>query len=93
MRFAAYGLGIFSICWGIMVVLVLSFACRPLAYSWDKSIAGSCINQTKFLRIASSFNVVTDFTIVVLPLPPVWRLHSPVRQKLQISIIFLLASL
>ncbi|KAL8753698.1 MAG: hypothetical protein Q9199_004866 [Rusavskia elegans] len=46
----AYIIGIFSVCWGIMVILVCALQCRPVQYTWDKSIKGTCINAPLFLH-------------------------------------------
>ncbi|KAL8656811.1 MAG: hypothetical protein Q9226_002549 [Calogaya cf. arnoldii] len=92
-RILAYIIGIFSICWGIMIILVCSFQCRPVQYSWDKSIEGTCINAPLSFIIASALNVFTDFVLLVLPLPAVWNLHTTTSQKISLTVIFLLGSL
>lgn len=34
-------------------------------------------------------NVLTDFYLLILPLPAVWSLHLPARKKIGVSAIFL----
>ncbi|KAI4277415.1 MAG: hypothetical protein LQ337_001796 [Flavoplaca oasis] len=92
-RILAYVIGIFSICWGIMVILVCALQCRPVQFIWDKSIEGTCINAPLFFIIGSAPNVFTDFVILVLPLPAVWNLHTTRAQKISLSFIFILGSL
>jgi hypothetical protein len=92
-RYTAYILGVFLFLWGIMVVFVVSLACRPLKYTWDKSGEGSCINATVFYIIGSGLNVITDFITLFLPLHAVWYLQSSIQQKLLLTGVFLLGSL
>ena len=92
-RFTAYGLGLFTICWSIMVILVCAFQCQPVQYIWDKSIDGTCINALEFFVVGSTIDVVTDFAILLLPLPSVVRLQLSVFQRVSLVGIFLLGSL
>lgn len=76
-----------------MVVLVVVFQCHPIEFNWNRSIPGTCINQLLFFAIGSAPNVITDFAILILPLPAVWALNMRRAQKLSIMGIFLLGSL
>lgn len=77
-----------------MVIFVVSLACRPFEYNWDKSIpGGQCINQPLCYIFGSSFNVFTDIAILFLPLRGIWRLQLRNVQKFQLSGVFLLGSL
>ena len=89
----AYIIGIFSVCWGIMVILVCALQCRPVQFTWDKSGKGTCINAPLFFIIGSAPNVLTDFVLLVLPLPAVWNLHTTRAQKISLTGIFMLGSL
>ena len=93
MRITAWVIGIFSICWGIMVILVCALQCRPVQYTWDKSIQGTCINAPLFFIIGSAPNVFTDFVILALPLHAVWNLQTTKFQKVSLLCIFSLGSL
>ena len=76
-----------------MVILVCVFQCHPIAFVWNKSIPGSCINSCLFLTIKSGLNVLTDFAILVMPLPAVLGLQLSHFQKVSLVGIFLLGSL
>lgn len=93
-RILGWGLGIFTAAWGIMVILVCSLQCRPLAYNWDKSIeGGTCINSWIFFVTGSSINTATDLVLLILPLPAVWGLSLGNFQRVSLTGIFLLGSL
>ncbi|KAI9848401.1 MAG: hypothetical protein M1837_000195 [Sclerophora amabilis] len=63
--------------------------CIPLAAAWDMTIVrGKCIN-TELLGIASAaLNVFLDLAIIVLPMPTVWKLQLPTRQKAALTAVF-----
>ena len=78
----------------IVSVLVVVFECKPVAFYWDKTIeTGSCINHNQFYRWSGVANLLIDFTIWILPMPVVWHLNLNTREKLSVSVIFLLGLL
>ena len=93
LRRLAYGFGIFTACWSIMVIFVVAFQCHPAQFNWNKTINGTCINQWVFFVTGSTPNVVTDFAILFIPLPAVWALNMRTAQRVSIMGIFLLGSL
>ena len=92
-RIIALCLGTFTICWFITVVLVITFQCNPVMFAWDKSIDGTCINAWLFFVIGSTLNTITDFAILILPLPAVWHLTLGKFQRISLIGIFMLGSL
>ena len=78
----------------LVCVLVAIFECKPVAYFWDKSIAGgTCINQDQFFRWNGVANLLIDFMILTLTMPLIWHLRLRTRQKLSLTIVFLLCFL
>ncbi|KAL8935751.1 MAG: hypothetical protein Q9211_004533 [Gyalolechia sp. 1 TL-2023] len=67
---------------------------QAVSYKWNKSIkGGKCIDQDKFYRLNGIANLLIDFMLWSLTLPVVWRLNLNFRQKLSVSVIFLLGLL
>ncbi|KAF2501667.1 hypothetical protein BU16DRAFT_441213, partial [Lophium mytilinum] len=64
--------------------------CIPLDKLWNPMESGSCIDQNKMCGGGGIAHVILDFFILLLPLYPVWKLHTSVRRKLYVSTIFLL---
>lgn len=78
----------------VIALFIAIFECTPVAYYWNKSIAGgTCINQNRFYRWNGVANLLIDFMILSLTLPMVWRLNLEIRQKISLSCIFLLGML
>ena len=93
MRICARVLIAVSTAWGLMVVVVLLTKCQPLAYNWNKSLDGICIDETLFYKIGTAINVVGDFLILLLPMPAIWSLNVRLSKKLQVAAVFAIASM
>ena len=89
-RYSAYVL----IC-VVLLNLASTFAalfriCTPVARNWDKSVSGSCGDETALLLWTAIINAALDVIIVVLPVPIVWRLNMAVQKKIAILATFAL---
>ena len=69
----------------ILFCLLSTLACIPRRKIWEPSTPGHCINEKLFLIITAAFNIVSDFSILLLPLGKIWRLQMPVRRKVGVS--------
>ncbi|ODM21008.1 hypothetical protein SI65_04061 [Aspergillus cristatus] len=64
------------------------FACTPIAKSWDVTIAGgSCMNRPVFYFANAGLGIFTDFATVLVPIPWLWKLQMPMRQKIAVGAI------
>lgn len=83
--------------WWIAIIVVAIFQCRPYSYFWnqyvDPTATGKCINIESFFIGNGAASVVTDFIILMTPIPMVWRLQMPVMQRLSVLGIFFLGGL
>jgi hypothetical protein len=72
----------------------VTFACKPIAGSWDLALAPTarCISKKKFYLGGSIPNVVTDIILVIMPGPYVWKLHAPIAQRIVLAGIFALGA-
>ena len=80
-------------CMGIAGILLAIFKCVPVKAGWDPTIKRQCINFYAWIIIHGSQNVVTDFMLLCLPMPLVWRLNMATTRKIQVSGIFALGAL
>lgn len=81
-----------------MMVVVASFMlslilsqfpiCRPFAKNWEPLLAGTCGDSIKTVIGVSVVNVCVDLTIIVLPMPILWRLQMATKRKVALSAIF-----
>ena len=64
------------------------FACRPQAKLMHPEIPGVCIDRNALLLTSSAINIVSDFSILLLPVFAVWKLQMTVQRKLGIAAVF-----
>lgn len=70
------------------------FACRPIPKRWDVTIKhGSCGNLLLFYFTFLGFNTLTDFGMLFLPIPLLWNVQMPKRQKFGLVFILMTGSL
>jgi hypothetical protein len=75
-------------CWLIAQVILSAVPCIPVQYFWDKTIEGYCPDSTPERWMSSVGNIVTDFVILLLPVPVIWRLRIAKGQKLALGAVF-----
>lgn len=73
--------------------LLIMLECLPLAHFWDSAIPGRCLNLRAVGEgyVISSF--ITDFMILILPMPVIWQCRLSIGQKIGLTGIFMLGGL
>ncbi|KAI9810235.1 MAG: hypothetical protein M1827_006369 [Pycnora praestabilis] len=95
-RMACVGLGTFVFLYSLPISLSTVFACRPLSKAWDALVptdVGTCIDRGAIYIFVASINAATDLMILALPLPMLWKLEMPRKQKLAVGAVFAVGSL
>lgn len=78
----------------VVLVIMQIWDCNPIRKSWDPFVVGgSCLDVNSLNIGATAVNVVSDTVIFILPQSVIWRLQMPTRQKIAISLMFLIAIL
>lgn len=80
------------ICYTIWTVFSSIFACIPVRAFWTKEKA-SCINQFAMWFTNAAINILTDFAIILLPIPVIRGLNLGKRQKIGLISIFAVGGL
>ena len=84
---------------GLIVMWTISFffanllTCVPVTLSIYHPVGSKCVNVTMVTWVLGTSGVITDFIIMVIPWPLVWRLQMPTRQKFAVIGMFLLGAL
>ena len=93
-RWACYFLTVFTGLYTGAFTLATVWQCRPIAAFWDRSKPNFyCVDNFAFWLSFSLINIVTDFTILVLPIQQVLRLKLNLRDKLALCFVFSLGAL
>jgi hypothetical protein len=62
---------------------------RPISQYWTLSMEPQkCISEPAFLLASGIINTVTDFIVVILPVPVVWKLQLGRREQLVLVLLF-----
>jgi hypothetical protein len=72
----------------LALMLSFVFACIPREKLWNPTVPGRCISSNGSLIASSSLNVVSDVTMLLLPLVVILRLQLPLKSKLILSAVF-----
>ncbi|RHZ53964.1 putative integral membrane protein [Aspergillus thermomutatus] len=68
----------------IPAVIVKIRICNPIAKFWDDSTPGTCLDQSAIILADAVVSVVSDITILLVPLPLTLSLQMPMRKKLRV---------
>ncbi|KAK2765981.1 hypothetical protein FQN54_007496 [Arachnomyces sp. PD_36] len=66
------------------------FQCRPMKAYWDyrPKYEHKCLNEGKNMFAASIVNIFTDLLVTVVPMPLIWSLKLPRRQRIAVISVF-----
>jgi hypothetical protein len=77
--------------WAIIMTFLAIFNCKPISAFWTTE--GTCLNFKQFAIGYAIVNIITDFTVWLMPIPRVWKIQLPKSQKIALSLIFALGLL
>ncbi|KAK6540232.1 hypothetical protein TWF694_009048 [Orbilia ellipsospora] len=89
-KISIYATLIFVAAWTICWTFLIIFQCVPVSAYWRFPRSGDkCISlQNQLHLLHGSTNLITDVLILLLPIPTVWSLKMPTRQKLTLIGVF-----
>lgn len=71
-----------------------TFICTPIAAFWEPTYTDVetgenryCLDQSRLFMCDISIAIVTDLIILILPIPLVWEMRAPRRQKVKMIIL------
>lgn len=79
--------------WATTATLLAIFACRPVKASWNLSLLmdpkTKCNPKSYNTENVYGFcNVVTDFVLMIMPIPLVWNMQLGFKRKIGLLLIF-----
>ena len=93
---------LFVLAWGLIVINILLytgvglatiFQCNPRERIWNPLISGTCLNEYAIFISGAAMNLASDIILLILPLRSVWKLQMKLKQKLQVSAVFVVGLL
>lgn len=90
--------GVHITIWSCVVCYVVSAVfltamCQPRKKIWNPMMPGHCFNSEANYEATAIFNMISDFTILVLPIPSLWKLQLPLKTRFGLMGIFAAAVL
>ncbi|KAJ4246036.1 hypothetical protein NW762_013781 [Fusarium torreyae] len=85
----AWAIAALIICYNTAILFAVIFTCHPISKHWDvRMTGGSCGHPVGIYMTTATMGIVTDLVLLIMPIPMVWGLQMPKRQK--IGVIMLL---
>ena len=79
--------------WWIALFLSSIFQCKPISDAWMRGPESKCFGLQPFFLAQTVPNLITDFAILFIPLPILWRLHLRLSRKVTLILVFLVSYL
>ncbi|KAL7773651.1 hypothetical protein CFE70_003617 [Pyrenophora teres f. teres 0-1] len=80
------------ICAGAYAAIFFSiiFACNPIAASWNPMLLATakCSNRGAIYISTAVIGIATDIMLILIPVPTIWGLQMPTKQKIGLTLIF-----
>jgi hypothetical protein len=94
-KYAWFAIFAYVIANTIASLAVVFAQCQPIQYSWNQPQGGDgwCSNLKANIVATGVIIAIADTTLLALPMPLLWNLHVPLRQKLLICGLFGLCSM
>lgn len=77
----------------LALCLAIFFQCNPIAKLWNPFLEGSCVHAYDLYLWNTILNVVTDFLVLLVPIPMLRKLQIPKKQKWGLAGLFAIGSL
>ena len=75
----------------IIVMVFNIIECKPREAIWNPLIRAEeawCFNRDAIFQATGVFNVVSDFAILIIPIPTIWNLQMTRRRKIAVTGLF-----
>ncbi|KAK0130433.1 hypothetical protein ONS96_000952 [Cadophora gregata f. sp. sojae] len=83
-----FALAVVILLFWISSIFSIIFQCVPAQAAWNYSVKGQCHPIKTFFLSLSTFNVITDILLCILPVPLLWSLKMPKAQRAVLCLLF-----
>ena len=79
------------ILYGLTLTTTNIFVCSPIQAYWDpKTSSSRCLDTLLKFYLDNGLNFLADVLLLLLPVPLIWPMSLPWRQKLWLGFLFVL---
>lgn len=86
--YICYSMILVNTCLYVATIITINYSCIPRERIWRRYVPGSCINIEVFNLFITSFHLVFDVIMLLLPHPIIWKLSLSVQHKIGVSVVF-----
>ncbi|CAD6448648.1 e65e15e7-e58f-4bd6-a05a-23b24e3531a6 [Sclerotinia trifoliorum] len=72
----------------VILLFMTIFLCTPVPKFWNVLETGHCLNMNYVFLATGTANTISDFLIILLPQPIIWRLQMSFKEHVGVSAIF-----
>jgi len=81
------------VAYGVVSILATIFQCQPLHKAYEAKVQGHCIDLVASWYATAAFTMITDFLILIMPMPLIRSLKLPRAQRIGLMVVFALGGL
>ena len=87
-QFKLYAYVLMGLCMAFCVAFMAVFMtnCHPVSFMWNPVEGGGCRDMTHSEFASVGCSLVIDLAVIILPMPWLWGLQMPLRNKIVVSI-------
>ncbi|KAL0941908.1 uncharacterized protein CTRU02_204671 [Colletotrichum truncatum] len=74
--------------YGVAFLILFMSRCTPVSQQWAPVPGGNCRDITIDQIVSVTINIVVDVAMTILPMPALWGLQMPLRNKVAVSAMF-----
>lgn len=89
-RFICFGMIAVVTAWFIGAFFSFLFACNPIHKLWDTLTPGTCTLGVPLCASVGMIHIVLDASILLMPLPQLWKLQMAVSTKIVLTFLLTL---
>lgn len=89
-RRSLWALGACVTAWAVCTIIVPWFNCAPVRKTLDPFGPGVCFDRMSWYLASAFINAFLDLTILLLPMPMIWRLQMSRQKKISVTLVFVL---
>ncbi|KAL8773044.1 MAG: hypothetical protein Q9209_002064 [Squamulea sp. 1 TL-2023] len=86
-RYSVFAVLVLTVGYMIALCFAIFFQCRPVAKFWNPFLDGHCVHAYDLYLWNTILNVVTDFLVLLVPIPMLRKLQVGTRQKWVIGLL------
>ena len=80
------------IAWTISFFFASLLQCFPITALVEAFYGNKCVDTIPLWYTGSITDIIIDFMILAMPIPMVWNLHLPTKQRIGVLAMFLLGA-